>query len=286
MIQGNNDRNENRDCMAALRRCVGSICSLAFCIPRGNRLNRLLGTQSLKEMRVLSVDLGVRNLAWCVLERTPDKDPAFADAPFHGQKITVLHWRVVDIVKQAGVEEDVNLNKTDVAACVPWFVTTVEHFWDELTAGVELAVLEAQPTARVMTNGGRCISNIRTKVLSHVLQAMLLKARIPVQFVSPSVKLKDAKDMMADATDYREHKKAAIILTNRAVETLDSHAKSLWDCKGKRDDLADAFLQGVAFKIKKPTSKRAKRKRNDGFELDDVPAPDLPFEDVETNGEP
>ena len=76
-------------------------------------------------MKILSVDLGVRNLAWCVLERTPDKTtPAFQPAPFHAQRVKVLAWRVVDIVKQAGVTEEVNLNKTDVAACVPWFVTT------------------------------------------------------------------------------------------------------------------------------------------------------------------
>lgn len=240
-------------------------------------------------MRVLSVDLGVRNLAWCVLERVPDKTSAFAEAPFHGQRVQVLHWRVVDIVKQAGVEEDVNLNKTDVAACVPWFVTTMEMFWDEVTSGVDLAVLEAQPTARVMTHGGRCVSNIRTKVLSHVLQAMLLRAKIPVQFVSPSVKLKDAKEIMADAADYREHKKAAIILTNRALDSLDEHARSLWSAsKGKRDDLADAFLQGVCFKVKKTAAKRRapKRKRDEGFELDDVPAPDMPLDDLETNGEP
>jgi hypothetical protein len=239
-------------------------------------------------MRILSVDLGVRNLAWCVLERVPDKDPRFAVAPFHGQSVTVLHWRVIDILQVAGVTEEVNLNKTDVAACVPWFVTAIESFWSELTEGVELAVLEAQPTARVMSHGERCVSNVRTKVLSHVLQAMLLRAQIPVQFVSPSVKLKDAKDLMADAADYRQHKKAAIILTARAIDVLDAHARELWDDKrGKRDDLADAFLQGVCFKPKrKPSTRPTKRKRSaiHSFELDDVPAPNIPSDD-ETNGE-
>jgi hypothetical protein len=244
------------------------------------------------QMKILSVDLGVRNLAWCVLDRTPDKTAAaFQAAPFHGQRVKVHAWRVVDIVKQAGVEEEVNLNKTDVSACVPWFVTTIEHFWEELTSGVELAVLEAQPTARVMSHGERCVSNIRTKVLSHVLQAMLLKAKIPVQFVSPSVKLKDAKDLMADAKDYREHKKAAIILTNRAVESLDATAQTLWaDAKGKRDDMADALLQGVCFAVKRVKTTRApKRKRaavsDMEFEDGDVPAPDIPSNTLETNGQ-
>lgn len=235
-------------------------------------------------MRVLSVDLGVRNLAWCVLDREGDNTDAFAVAPFHGHRVRVLHWRVVDIVEQAGVQEEVNLNKTDIAACVPWFVTTIQNFWDELTNGVELAVLEAQPTARVMSHGDRTVSNIRTKVLSHVLQAMLLRASIPVQFVSPSVKLKDAKDLMADASDYRQHKKAAIILTDRAVAALDSHAQQLWStsAKGKRDDLADAFLQGVCFKVKRITRKR-RRTVAAAFEMD-IPAPDIAEEDVETNG--
>jgi hypothetical protein len=229
-------------------------------------------------MRVLSVDLGARNLAWCVLEREKTSEETWSVAPFRGLCVKVIAWRVVDIVKEAGVEEEVNLNKTDIATCVPWFVAAIKLWWSEMTDGVELAVLEAQPTARVMNHGERCINNVRTKVLSHVLQAFLLEKNIPVQFVSPAVKLRDAKDLMADASEYREHKKAAVLLTTRACSLLDETTRTLWETtKGKRDDLADAFLQGVCFSLKKP--RKQKKRPVSVFEPDDeedIPAPDIP----------
>jgi hypothetical protein len=227
-------------------------------------------------MKVLSVDLGVRNLAWCVLERTPSKDEVWKKVPFKGDAIVLSSWRVVDILEEAGVQEEINLNQTDISCCIPWFVTTIKKYFEEMTEGVQHCVLEAQPTSRFM-QGGRCISNIRTKVLSHVLQAMLLEKNIPVQFVSPAVKLKDAKDLMEDSSEYREHKKAAIKLTSLALETIQGDFQTFWeDKKGKKDDLADCFLQGVCFKLKKATNPRKKRKVEEMEFVDDcIPAPEM-----------
>jgi hypothetical protein len=231
-------------------------------------------------MRILSVDLGARNLAWCVLDREKSSKEEWSCPPFRGMEVCVHAWRVIDIVKESGVVEDVNLNKTDIATCVPWFVTAIKHWWGEMTEGVDLAVLEAQPTARVMNHGERCVNNVRTKVLSHVLQAFLLEKNIPVQFVSPAVKLRDAKDLMADASEYREHKKAAVLLTTRACALLDDKARATWETtKGKRDDLADAFLQGVCFSVKKARKPKKSAKPVSVFEEDTeegVPAPDIP----------
>lgn len=229
-----------------------------------------------KEMKILSVDLGVRNLAWCVLERRACKEEKWKTVPFKGEEIQVLHWRVVDILEEAGVTEEINLNQVDISCCIPWFVTTIKKYWEEMTEGVNHCVLEAQPTSRFM-QGGRCISNIRTKVLSHVLQAMLLEKEIPVQFVSPSVKLKDAKEFMEDHTEYREHKKAAVKLTSLAFDTIQGTFQTFWEeKKGKKDDLADCFLQGVCFKMRKASNPRKKRKVSEMEFVDDsIPAPEI-----------
>lgn len=226
--------------------------------------------------RILSVDLGVRNLAWCVLERTTSKEEQWKEIPFHGQKIQVLSWKVVDILEEANVQEEVNLNQVDIACCIPWFVTTIHKYFDEMTNGVQHCVLEAQPTARFM-QGGRTISNVRTKVLSHVLQALLLDKQIPVQFVSPSVKLKDAKELMKDASEYREHKKAAIQLTDQVCKTLGGETQIFWEeKKGKKDDLADCLLQGICCKLKSNPNALPKKKKRKITELEiDIPAPEL-----------
>ena len=225
-------------------------------------------------MRFLSVDLGVRNLAWCVMTRMPSKAEAWKAPPFHGQEVQVHHWRVIDVLQEAGMTEEVNLNEVDIAFCVPWFVAAVKKFWAEMTDGVTLACLEAQPTARIMT-GGRAVSNIRTKVLSHILQAMLLEQGIAVKFVSPSKKLKDAVDLMVDASSYREHKKAAIALTDSCIATVSEDWTAHWrGIKGKRDDMADAFLQGVCCSLKEKIHKAKKRKTEAAPEYE-IEAPDL-----------
>lgn len=216
-------------------------------------------------MKILSVDLGSRNLSWCVLSRKKSAEEKWAPPPFHGQEIEVFAWRNVDITVEAGAGE-VNLNNTDIATCVPWFIMTVRKYFDEMIDGVDIAVLEAQPTARMIT--GRSISNVKTKVLSHILQALLWDKNIPVFFASASLKLKDAD--MVDPTDYREHKKASCSITARASLVIGGFCQDTWSAKkGKKDDMADSFLQGVYFKEKK---KRAHKKTKI---VHDIPIPDV-----------
>jgi hypothetical protein len=141
-----------------------------------------------------------------------------------------------------------------------------------MTDGVEMAVLEAQPTARMIV-GGKSISNIKTKVLSHILQALLWDQKIPVHFASASLKLKDAE--MVDASDYREHKKASCVITEKASVVIGGLCRDVWSKKkGKKDDLADSFLQGIYFKEKK---QRIEKKPSKKTKIDfDIPVPDVP----------
>ena len=218
------------------------------------------------KMRVLSVDLGSRNLSWCIVDKNDSKDPKWQIPPFHGQEISVVAWRNVDITVEAEAGE-VNLNKTDIAQCVPWFITTVRKYFDEMTTGVHYAVLEAQPTSRMVV-GGKCISNVKTKVLAHILQALLLDKNIPVFFASPSLKLKDAA--MVDPANYREHKKASCVITENASLIIGGLCKDIWSVKkGKKDDMADSFLQAIYYKQKKKVTKRKREPI-----VIDIPIPD------------
>lgn len=217
-------------------------------------------------MRILSVDLGVRNLAWCVLDR--DKDAAWADAPFDGMKVTVHAWRLVDVTEYGSLADDTNLNDLDVADCVPMFIAALKAHREELTSGVELALLEQQPVGRATGTGAPIVSNVRTKVLSHILQAFLLEHGVPdIRFVSPRLKTAGV-----DTETYRDRKKAAVETVTACAPRLGEWG-AWWDARrGKRDDLADAFLQGVAgARRPRPKSRAAKRPRAEPPPLAFVP---------------
>ena len=222
-------------------------------------------------MKLLSVDLGTRNLAWCVLTREASTKDAWKEAPFCGSEVHILNWTLVDVVEEGRTEEetafissdDVNINDLDVAKLVPWFTAVLTKYTAQLTDGIDIALLEAQPTGRFM--GGKTVSNIKTKVLSHILQSFLLDHGVKiVQFISPKTKLKHAQHLMEDVNDYREHKKAARTLTLLCLDQLERDHASPWKAwyvtkKGKKDDLADAFLQGVCAALPKPKKARKRK---------------------------
>lgn len=100
--------------------------------------------------------------------------------------------------------------------------------------GVDTVYIEQQPM-------GLRAFNVKTKVLSHVLQSLCILQQKQVVFVSPKKKLNDAGKTMT----YAQNKKHAI---ERCVETIDARGKELLQTmiasKQKVDDVCDAFLQG------------------------------------------
>lgn len=253
-------------------------------------------------MKILSVDLGTRNLAWCILTRTASSVSCWAEAPFRGYSVEVHSMKLLDILeegrtdaeKEAVKSDEINLNDIDIAKVVPWFTSTLKKYKEELSQ-VDHAYIEAQPTGRFVP-GGKTVNNVKTKVLSHILQSFLLDHGVPrVQFISPKVKLKDAQHLMEDPLDYRQHKKAARLLTTQCFLHIDKQLASNWskwwdEKTGKKDDLADAFLQGIcaAFpkpeKVKRPRKEKAEpaiKKKKKTTDLQAVPAPSFAFEAFE-----
>lgn len=216
-------------------------------------------------MRILSVDLGVRNLAWCVIEREVSKDAVFAAQPFNKMSIKINSWKVVDVTTYSKIPDmDTNLNKVDIADCVPMFIAALRDHKDELTQ-VDVALLETQPVGRVFGANTKLVSNVKTKVLSHILQAFLLEHNVPAKFVSSKLKLGCVDK---ELETYKDKKQAAIELVSTILPSClgtDSDGKSwteVWSKKkGKKDDLADCLLQGIIAgreKVKKPRAKKAK----------------------------
>lgn len=189
--------------------------------------------------RVLSFDVGTKNLSWCDLSVKASGD------------FEVHAWAVVNTVA-AGI----NVNKTPVWDLAPPFYDYLHktaHSWlfdgsgnGTVPKAIDRVLIENQPM------GGRgAARNLKTKVLSHILQCVILGLRpdLTVAFVHPGLKLKDMP--LADATrknTYRENKTYAIEATATMLASEKCLTKAfcseIYGAK-KKDDLADAFLQGL-----------------------------------------
>jgi hypothetical protein len=179
-------------------------------------------------MIIVSVDIGWRHLAYAKLDITLDT-------------FTILEWDVVDIIE----DEALNVNKTSVEDLVK---VSAANFGDVVAKwSCEVAYLELQPL-------GQMARNVKTKTLSHIFQAMLLARGIRVEFVSPKLKLAGL-----DAGSYGQNKKFAVDTAYKFV--ADSPWKETLDRAKKKDDLADALVQGIYAARAELTPRPAKRKR-------------------------
>lgn len=188
-------------------------------------------------LRVLSFDVGTKNLAACDL--TVEANGSF----------TVTAWTV-----ESCVARGVNVNKTPVHELAPTFYNFIKkriNNWfyndDKTSKNIGRVFIENQPL------GGRgAARNLKTKILSHILQCVIAEAvpEVPISFVHPGLKLKDMPRVDGARPTYRQNKLYAIAKTTEIVESdlcLNKHeCAALYIVKKmKKDDLADAFLQGL-----------------------------------------
>lgn len=166
-------------------------------------------------MRVLSFDMGYKNLAYCILE---DKK--------------LQTWKCVNIV-----EGKSKAKKPSISLLTEALIDHLQQEkWD-----VQKVLIEQQPV------GFHRRSNTGMKVLSHVLQGYFYNKGIGVSFVSPKRKLKGCPDCKGKPTKerYKIHKQYAIDETRKYLKGEDSKWMDLFEKASKQDDLADCLLQGL-----------------------------------------
>ena len=180
---------------------------------------------------------------------------AFADMTVTPSELRIHTWEIVDLIQ----DESVNVNESSTEVLIQKSAQALQRIVSEWTVDKpDVAFLESQPL-------GQMARNVKTKTLSHVLQAMLIAKDVTVEFVSPKLKLKGMP-----AGSYGDNKKFAVASTLKLLEAcgLLAEKEEFETKKGKRDDLADALLQGYyaaklllskTAKSTKPKAKRAKR---------------------------
>lgn len=179
-------------------------------------------------MKIVSFDIGVRNLAECAVE--------------DGR---VREWSVCDVLAEGGCQR--KLKQVSIADLVPLLLRFLDARKARYaTFAPDVVLIEQQPSSRFCPN-------TRTKVLSHVTQAWFVSNGFRVRFVSP----KNPKSLFADRADpkakqskrYARNKRLSIEACQTRIE--DQPEWLAWfSGLSKKDDASDAFLQAVWYEKK------------------------------------
>jgi hypothetical protein len=198
-------------------------------------------------MKVLSADIGWKHLAFAYFEK-------------ENEELIIKQWKIVDLIDYVNIP---NINKATLDALIKDSALKIKDVVEEWSLLCpDIVYLENQPL-------GPMARNTKTKSLSHIFQAMLVCKGINVTFVSPSLKLRG----MESKGSYAENKKFAVASCASILEECKQFEWKTWflENKGKKDDLADAFLQGYhASKQQQEKSTTTKKKSNKKLKIEMV----------------
>lgn len=167
-------------------------------------------------MRVVSFDIGTKNLAWCLVEA--DTPPSI-DVRLLDCKLIALQGENLQQWVQS-MHEQVN--------------DMTERLWfDSLTA----CPIELQPSL-----------NPKAVALSKALHILFLTEDIPVCFCSPNKKLAGLPNPLADLKLPKDkYKRRKALSTYHAMRLADERGKMLLEAQTKKDDVSDAMLMAFSW---------------------------------------
>lgn len=156
---------------------------------------------------VLSIDIGSKNLAYCLLETERNDDNV--------REIRIIEWNMISI----------GSNYKDTAMFVNELYFQLD---DIMTKGVDLCLIERQPKF-----------NMKMNMISMMVFSYFCMHSLDCEFVSPKLKLEGIKGL-----NYRGRKQKAIEMCK---ELLNDVWIDYLNGFKKQDDLADCFLQAVMY---------------------------------------
>jgi hypothetical protein len=179
-------------------------------------------------MKILSFDVGIKNLSYCYLDTMyPNTD-----------RTNIVDWNNLNVL-----EADVNCNKVkfhDLTECV--LTTLSQHFNDCFEADVVL--IENQPA---MKNGQMKSVSLIMYTYFNLLRMQFGNIR-DVKFISATNKLKCKRvPEGSDIKTYKNRKKLSIDVTKLYIADICPDRVEWFNGLPKSDDVCDAFLQAMYF---------------------------------------
>jgi hypothetical protein len=199
--------------------------------------------------RVLSIDVGIKNLAFCVVE--VDGECA----------ARVVDWKVVSVI-----DEGVNTKKLSLDVITEQMVSTLMQEFGKFDPDrvFDLVLIENQPT-----NKNRTMKSVSVEIYTFFTMLKMMHGTVrKIRFVSAKHKLslcdsssssvaraatpsrRPNKQRKKDASAaYRDRKKQAVELVRSKYLPIvcDQDMARLFDAARKKDDLADCLLQCIYY---------------------------------------
>lgn len=169
---------------------------------------------------ILSIDVGIRNLASCTLEKVGG---------------TVHWWEVADILSYNSCSKAVKR-----VTMLETLTFMKKYYDDKLTSVPDSVLIEQQPNARMRgVSLGLCGYFMQRFPLAEV---KLVSGKRKMKLCSPQDKA-DAK-----RAQYEQNKARAVEACGRLIGKHAAPALcEMYSASKKKDDLADAFLMGLSF---------------------------------------
>lgn len=201
-------------------------------------------------IRVVGVDIGIRNLSVCLLEIQQgggDEGITLIERALSGLRASsTLDWEVSELCPST-----TNANRCAHSVILDGLVTFVRRRHSIFEWATDVAI-EAQPNARMKMLSGALYSLIRqmrgdnVKITFHPARRKLTVWGKPLLCYAPEVKQKT----------YSDRKRGAIALMTRLL--ADSHTHSdkvqILTQMRKKDDAADSFLHALSYAVCLPRS--------------------------------
>lgn len=173
---------------------------------------------------VLSIDVGIKNLSYCVLSCSQTTNT-----------INILKWQNVAITDKC-------VKKMPLQDLTENIISTLEEHFDD-TSLFDFVVIENQP---MLKNG--LMKTVSVVIYTYFNMLKMHHGNIrDVRFVSATNKLKGTD---AAKNTYKDRKKSSIELAKCHVEMYEPRLSEWFLKQTKKDDYADSLNQGIAF-IKK-----------------------------------